>query len=47
MEPVPLPPPLPPTRNYTSNGILLVSCNVGPNQMRSAAIKPHSRCSRA
>ncbi|KAF3572467.1 hypothetical protein F2Q69_00063547 [Brassica cretica] len=33
MEPVPCPPPLPPTRNYTSNGILLVSCNGGLNQM--------------
>ncbi|EOA40199.1 hypothetical protein CARUB_v10008919mg [Capsella rubella] len=36
LEPVPLPPPLPPPRNYTSNGILLVSCNGGLNQMRSA-----------
>jgi hypothetical protein len=36
VEPVPLPPPLPPPRNYTSNGILLVSCNGGLNQMRSA-----------
>ncbi|KAF2540729.1 hypothetical protein F2Q68_00029763 [Brassica cretica] len=34
MEPVPCPPPLPRTRNYTSNGIVLVSCNGGLNQMR-------------
>ncbi|CAN1794252.1 Rhamnogalacturonan I rhamnosyltransferase 1 [Linum perenne] len=30
------PPPLPPARNYTSNGFLKVSCNGGLNQMRSA-----------
>ncbi|CAI0462946.1 unnamed protein product [Linum tenue] len=30
------PPPLPPPRNYTSNGFLKVSCNGGLNQMRSA-----------
>nr|AAD17446.1 similar to axi 1 protein from Nicotiana tabacum [Arabidopsis thaliana]AAM15036.1 similar to axi 1 protein from Nicotiana tabacum [Arabidopsis thaliana] len=35
VQSVPLPPPLPP-RNYTSNGILLVSCNGGLNQMRAA-----------
>ncbi|KFK23590.1 hypothetical protein AALP_AAs62074U000100, partial [Arabis alpina] len=36
VEPVPLPPPLSLPRNYTSNGILLVSCNGGLNQKRSA-----------
>ncbi|XP_061990705.1 rhamnogalacturonan I rhamnosyltransferase 1 [Rosa rugosa] len=30
------PPPLPPARNYTSNGFLRVSCNGGLNQMRAA-----------
>ncbi|KAK1362055.1 O-fucosyltransferase family protein [Heracleum sosnowskyi] len=29
-------PPLPPARNYTSNGFLKVSCNGGLNQMRAA-----------
>ncbi|CAN6878660.1 unnamed protein product, partial [Brassica oleracea] len=33
VEPVPLPHPM---RNYTSNGVLLVLCNGGLNQMRSA-----------
>ncbi|KAG2276408.1 hypothetical protein Bca52824_058963 [Brassica carinata] len=36
VEPVRLPPLLPPRRNYTSNGILRVSCNGGLNQMRAA-----------
>ncbi|XP_019170918.1 PREDICTED: uncharacterized protein At1g04910-like [Ipomoea nil] len=34
--PSPPPPPLPPARNYTSNGFLTVSCNGGLNQMRAA-----------
>ncbi|KFK33501.1 hypothetical protein AALP_AA5G021200 [Arabis alpina] len=34
VEPIQLPPP--PPRNYTSNGLLLVSCNGGLNQMRAA-----------
>ncbi|KAL8218771.1 hypothetical protein R6Q57_022144 [Mikania cordata] len=33
---VPTPLPLPPLRNYTSNGFLKVSCNGGLNQMRAA-----------
>ncbi|XP_010523472.1 PREDICTED: uncharacterized protein At1g04910 [Tarenaya hassleriana] len=36
IEPVRSPPPLPPARNYTSNGFLRVSCNGGLNQMRAA-----------
>lgn len=35
-ETVRSPPPLLPTRNYTSNGFLKVSCNGGLNQMRAA-----------
>ncbi|KAF8068532.1 hypothetical protein N665_1146s0025 [Sinapis alba] len=35
-SPVELAPLPPPPRNYTSNGILIVSCNGGLNQMRSA-----------
>ncbi|CAH2045642.1 unnamed protein product [Thlaspi arvense] len=36
VEPIQSPPPYPPRRNYTSNGILRVSCNGGLNQMRAA-----------
>ncbi|ESQ33009.1 hypothetical protein EUTSA_v10004114mg [Eutrema salsugineum] len=36
VEPIQPPSPLPPRRNYTSNGILRVSCNGGLNQMRAA-----------